>query len=904
MKRFCVFFVYIFFVFFHGVYAEESLEPVLLTGTSVVPDDKPYYKYKQNNVEIIYTKENLPFAKHTASIEEPLNKDYEDVFSWKLDSTLYIGLISDCNQIANGFSTQWPKNNQINYIGGTQYIDYFSSISWLDTLLYHETAHNYQLNVKANPISQALYTVFGNGTFILPFPYVIVPNVTENPFMLEGSAVLNESWHGNGGRLYSGRFKAQTILQAKAGKIKASDVYNVKLDFPYGERAYIQGGFYNLYMAEKYGIVNLNSYFKEHSYDIFWPQFTNASMLRSVGVDFESSLDAFAKEYADKAQEFVLASGKLLGSSQFFYSLGSDKDEVFFITNESGYSTPSLVVYSKKDALLSRYKNSWLGGKVLKVDGKYYTQGSKHVSATRIYQGLFDSDAYIKEDTSSKMVQGYLANGDMVYFDVATSFLEAQLYVGNQFYTKSNSSVLVEGEDIYYFIQEDKTRTLYKNKTPLYSYEGFYGIICDVDSNGVLYFVANSKNGSTLYRYDNGKVSRATSADNVLEAKLVNDDEVIFGAINDKEYYYVRSELENIEQTPYETKLFFEKKNYYGKYKHLNKAKVDLSQPYSALLDMHYSGTNFLFAYTGDNILGKLDINFADPLSQNALSLNLSRDENNVSVTGLTYSNSKYLLEYVVSTYKVVDKSDYEDIRESGVILGAILPFYKKGYNLATFALNYYQSYDATLREPLSFSINLSHSEAYGISMYYNYLNAGMLYGSKERDDLIYGGKYEFNHELGFASYIGFSVKYSKTNSDISALEAAQKNRGVKITNISYQLDMDPSTIYIPSLESSYYLESAGYIDVSLSKVFDFSSYWFTFPLSLQREALYLKYRTYNIKSFSGYSETFNEITAGVTLSTIMLNKFVIPVSFEYIHNNANFIDEENSFKFILGTRF
>ncbi len=904
MKKFVGFFLFVLVGFFYGAYAEENLEPVLFTGTSVVANDKSYYKYKQNNVEIIYTKENLPFAKYTASIEEPLNKDYEDIFSWKLDSTLYVGLISDHNQIANGFSTQWPKNNQINYIGGTQYIDYFCSTSWLDTLLYHETAHNYQLNIKANPISQSLYKVFGNGTFILPFPYIIVPNVTENPFMLEGSAVLNESWHGNGGRLYSGRFKAQTILQAKAGKIKAGDVYNVKLDFPYAQRAYIQGGFYNLYMAERYGLVNINGYFKEHSYDILWPQFTNASMLRSVGVDFERSLEAFADEYAKKAQDFVSASGELLGSSQFFYSLASDKDEIYFITNETGYSTPLLLVYTKNSGEIKSYKKSWLGGKVVKVDGEYYTQGSKHVSATKIYQGLFDSDAYIKEDTSSKMVQGYLSDNTMVYFDVASSFLQAQLYVGDEFYTQSNSSVLVRDEDIYYFVQKEKTRTLYKNKTPLYSYEGFYGIVCDVDSKGAVYFVANSKNGTTLYRYDEGKVSRASSADNVLEAKLVNDHEAVLAAVSDKDYYFVQSKLEEMEQTPYDTKLFFESKPYYGTYKPMDTTDVDLSKPYNALLDMHYSGTNFLFAYTGDNVLGKLDINFADSLSQNALTLNVSRDENNVSVAGFTYANSKYLLEYIVSAYKVVDKSNYENVRESGVSLGAVLPFYKKGYNLATFALNYYQSYDATLREPLIFSVNISHSEVYGISMYYNYLNAGALYVAKDRDDLIYGGKYEFNHELGFESYIGISTKYSTTDSDISGLQAAQKNRGVKITNISYQLDMDPSTIYIPSLTSSYYVKSAGYIDVSLSKVLNFSSYWFTFPLSLQREALYLKYRTYNINGFSGYKENFNEITAGVTLSTVMLNKFVIPVSFEYIHNNAKFIEEENSFKFILGTRF
>ena len=141
------------------------------------------------------------------------------------DLTLYVGLISDYNQIANGFSTQWPNNRQINYVGGTQLVDYFTTTSWLDTLLYHETAHNYQVNVKGSVVSRSLHSVFGNGTFIVPIP-LAVPNAMENSFMLEGNAVLNESWHGNGGRLYSGRLKAQTLLQAKAGNIVASDVYN------------------------------------------------------------------------------------------------------------------------------------------------------------------------------------------------------------------------------------------------------------------------------------------------------------------------------------------------------------------------------------------------------------------------------------------------------------------------------------------------------------------------------------------------------------------------------------------------------------------------------------------------------------------------------------------------------
>jgi len=252
--------IYIFvFVLFSFLYAD-----------SVVPNDKQYYKHTQESLEIVYTQENLPYASHTLSLEESLNRDYEQSFDWKLDTTLFVGLISDHNQIANGFSSQWPRNRQINYLGGTQLIDTFCATSWLDLLLYHETAHNYQVNAKGHEVSQALHEVLGNGS--LMFPFFIIPNVVESSFMLEGNAVLNESRHGNGGRLYSGRNKAQTIVMAQADKLTPQNLYNVSLDFPYYyDLWYIQGGFFHLYLAQNYGLDRVNRYFKEKTNDFYWP---------------------------------------------------------------------------------------------------------------------------------------------------------------------------------------------------------------------------------------------------------------------------------------------------------------------------------------------------------------------------------------------------------------------------------------------------------------------------------------------------------------------------------------------------------------------------------------------------------------------------------------------------------
>jgi hypothetical protein len=878
-----------------------------LVAAEIVAHDKAYYKYKKDDVEVLYTEDNLPFAQQVVGIQKALHKDYEEFFGWKLDETLYIGLLSSYNQIANGESSQFSGNRQINYVGGTQLIDYFASTSWLYALCYHETAHNYQQNMKNSGVSKTLHSFFGSGSFLLPF--VIVPNIMENPFMLEGNAVLNESWHGNGGRLYSGRFKAETMIQAKAGNIKAGDVYNVKSSFPYsGGVWYIQGGFYNLYLAQKYGLEKVNSYFRHHSEDFFWPEFTDKSMKNAVGVDFETSLADFSKEYTKMAEHMVLASGEPIAASQFFYSLGNSEDELFFITNESGVAAPELVVLNKTTLNISKKSDSWLSGKVIKTDKTYYTQGSSYVSPTRIYQGLFDSNGFIKKGSESKMIQGYLSSGKEVYFDVASSYSEAQLFVGSEFYAQVNSSVIIDKEDnIYYFVQKGKKRTLYKNKTPLYTYNGFYGIVSDIDSKGTVYFVANSEYGSTLYSFKDGTVSRASEADNIVEARLINDSEVLIAAVSEKDYYYVKNELKNREETPYETKLFFEEKEYYGEHKDANRSehlKLDLSNPYYSLLDINYHGTDLSVTLGDAKPTWAINANFGDPLSQNYGTLLINKDESNTTIAGASYSNAQYLLKYSIEGYRVVESGKNEDVRENGFIISSELPFYKRGYYTGVLGASYYQDYNAKRREPLSATLNFAREEKYGVSMYENYLNSLSLYGARERDDKIYGAKYSFKHDAAYELYFGVEAKYSATNSDIAEPEAIDNSRGVKITNSSYQQDMDPSTIYIPSLDAPYYLKTASYREANLAKVINFSSYWFTFPLSLQKEAIYTKYRQYELETFGDTKVNFSEITAGLTFSTVFLNKFVLPVNFEYITNDAYFIKDKAKFRFIIGSKF
>lgn len=873
-------------------------------GQSVVPADTDYFIHSQNNTDIIYSKDNLPSAQKTSKIEKSIHQEYEKLYDWKLDETLSIGLISKHNQIANGFSTQFGNNRQINYMGGTSGVDYFTSKSWLDTLLYHETAHNYQTNVKGSGVSRWLHKIFGNGSIFIPT--FTLPNIIENSFMLEGNAVLNESWHGNGGRLYSGRLYAQTLLQAKANKIKPEEVYNTTIEFPYGGRAYIQGGFYNLYMAEKYGLKSINSYFKYHSQDWLLPVFTNKSMRKATGVNFEQSIASFAKKYKELSKSLVMAKGEQIASSQFFYQLNSDENKIFFLTNESGVRAPELMSLSKKDGNIETQRDSYLASKVIKINKEYYTQASKHISTTRITQGLFDSDGFIKEGTESKMIQGYLSDAKEVYFDVPLSFSEPQLFLDGEFYGQVNSSVFIDKDDnLYYFVQTDKKRTLYKNKTPLVSLDAYYGFVNDVDSSGGIYFIANSEYGSSLYKYKNSNITRVSEADNVVEARLINDSKVLIAALGEKDYYYVKTDLVHIKEKPYEVKHFFEEKDYFARIKETEVEELpDASKKYNSFLDMRYSGADFNIASSVNGVVGTLNLKYADPLGQNAVNAFINRNDNKITIAGLGYQSALHQLQYGVYVYGVVEKSSSHAQRNSGVIAFSELPLYQEGYYKATLEASYYQDYNTNSRKPLNIAFSFLKEEHYGKSMYSNYTNSLKVYATKDREDFIYGVKYNVSHDLPAEFYISLEAKYSQTSSDISYSEAYVNARGVKLGISSYSSNLDSSGIGMRSIKANLYLKNAGYIDIGLKKVLNFSSYWFSFPLSLQREAVHVNYKYFALEDFTQNTLNVTELRAGVTASIVFLNSLVFPIMLEYINNDSHLGMDEHQVLFSTGISF
>ena len=870
----------------HKILLSITLSSYLFSSGVVVPDD--YFVSEDEKVNYIYAKEYEGLLPQIKNYQEKIIKGYENEFGFELDDKLYVGLASKNNEIANGFSTQFPFNSQLFYGAGAGYIDYFCSSSWLKTLIIHETAHNFQLNPKENDLSRISHTVLGNTPFamlgILPmFP---VPNITESSFIFEGNAVMNESRYGNGGRLFSGYALAEVVALARAGEITPELMYNQTLSFPYGEKFYLVGGFFQQFLVKRYGLEKVNGYFKTYATQPF-PFFTNWMFEEQYGKNFETLLGEFVEELKLEHKGFTPTDGEVLATSQSFVPLNVDEKEIYTLVNDKK-SASKILKIDKKTKQVSYLNGSWATGEVFKHHKKYLTQTSAKTSPTKITMGLFDKDKYLLKGTDSKVVQGYKSNAEMVYFDVLSSVETPQVYVNGVFYTQSHSSVYVDKNDLYYFKQEGEKRILYKNKKALFDYRGHYGFVTDVDEVGNIYFIAPSKDGTTAYELANGKVKRVAEGDDVIDFKYLNSKEAIVATIRAEGYTYQHIKLDSRRvgfSRPYEFKIenggrlkpTLQVSNFKGGRNHQT-----VSSDYNSLTALKYSSIDQSMAYTEESgVSANLQANFSDPLMQNSLSALLSFQEE-YNVGGLRYENSANSLEFGGAVYGVAknDAFENEDIEDYGYEAYLHLPFLAKGYWRGSSTLAYTKAYDNIYREPLTLSLDIRNKKQFGVSKYANSLNSLSLFGTSDRESKVVGAFYEWIEDLPWQSYVGVRGAYLKSDT-VNSL----KEKGVELSDTLTSLQSDKATLNIPTLETTLYAKEVKMGEIGLSKVFDASLYSYSFPLSLQRESLYVKQRVYDIDFSDSVNQQYNETVLGLEADLLFLHKIPVPIAIEYLYN-------------------
>ncbi len=861
-----------------------------LSANVAVPGDS-YKKIANAHVEVLYATEYDELAKEVLSFESELLKLYGKSYGFALDDRQYVGLLSSHNQVANAYSTQIPYNLQMNFPAGAMEVDYFAGKSWIKTLLLHESAHNFQLNPKKNRLSYYTHKVLKNSffTFLAFVPVFPVPNLAESSFLLEGNAVLNESWHNNGGRLYNGALLAMTITQARAGYITPARTYNNHLYFPYGTHHYIVGGFFQLFLAQKYGIDRVNSYF--YNFSGQWiPLFTNAIFKETFGKDFEEELREYAAWILNTYKGFTPTSSKILLHSKQAVSLSSDASSIYFLISNHR-SNPELIVLDKKSGKMRKSETAHPMGKLFKIKGDYYARSSSHTSPTTIEVGLRDAKGRILVGSGGKAVQSL--NGDtMVYFDIASSFDEPQMYVDGAFYAQVNSSVYTYHDNYYYFKQEGKTRTLYENKKRLFSYQGWYGFVCDKDENGI-YFIANSPNGTTLYRYHDKRVERVVQGDDIIDAKLLNSQTLLVETMGADGVNFQKLTLHPIASNVHEVRYFFEEDRRFNRLDfHAKPTKTD---SYSPLANLHYSALNQSFITTPNGIDFDITANFTDPLSQNSIKLFTSKFDKDV-IAGVGYDSSAYRLNFGLSLFGVIDHDKNESSRGFGSYLYLKYPLMQTLYKKMDLKLSYLLDDTYNEKEPLTLTLDYTNHHHFGHSMYLNAANDIALSVGLDRAEKAIGGRYHAATSVDgdYFAHVDLRAAYSDSKS------AASKH-GIKIVQYQNRFT-DALNFEMPSLQDDIYVRTLLNGAVSLYKVFDVDRYFFTFPISLRREALYTKYNYYKMELFDNSERDFHEFTFGVKADMLYFNSLALPLGIEYIVNDN--LKNANQFRVLFSLNF
>jgi hypothetical protein len=592
-----------------------------------------------------------------------------------------------------------------------------------------------------------------------------------------------------------------------------------------------------------------------------------------------------------KHKGFRVTKGKKLASSMSEFKLFSNDKEIAFLSTNH-LSNPIFSTYQKKNRVLKSRESDFINGRFIQKNNKYYTSASKYSSVDKIEIALFDEEANILNESRSKAVQGVLSDGRLVYFDIVSSLDAPALFVGDKFYGYVNSSVYVDSKDnLYYAIQKGKTRTIYKNREPLFSYQGWYGFVSDVDRESVI-FIASSAHGSSVYSFSDGKIERLSSSDDIIDAKVIDQKSLLVESIGADSYNFYEIDRVPFISDIFEFKYFFEDDSRFRDFDFSAKNLEKDTKKYSALTNLHYSSLDQGFEYSEDDVVFNLSANFEDPLSQNQLNFYLSKYDN--TIAGVGYKNSTYRLAFGVDIHGVIEPEDGVDSRDYGMNLSLNFPLYRSSFSSIDTSLDYTISDDKDEQSPLVLSLDFLRSRSFGHSMYPNDYQKLSFFGSKYEDnsDFSAGVKYKIKKDLGAEFYLGGGVEYAKAD-----IDSYDEKDGIKIVQRSYAPHENISLFEMPSLKDDLYVKEIGVGELSLHKVLNFDKYFFSFPLSLRRESLYAKYRYYDITTPSNEESNYNELTLGATFDLLLIHNFPVPISMEYIHNDD--LEESNNFRLI-----
>ena len=620
------------------------------TATVVMPNDVPYLSWQNGETLYIYTSSSEDDIERLSAYNEAIRSMYEKSFSWRIDEERDLILTSSRQQIANAYATIQPNVKTVWYPSGFGMLEDMAESSWLMALISHETAHLYQLNVKSS-FGARLHSIFGNALLISPvpiLPFFIQPNVALPRFLLEGNAVLSESRLNIGGRLHSGEIRAMALAHIKDHLITPTRLINEEFKYPFGEEAYVQGGYFEAHLAAKYGIDKTNQFFRAQAEHYINPLILNKTFRDHFGSSFPQEVREYVRGLEPMAEKQSSTPGKPLVQSLFIAPMNHDDRRIWFVSSD-GVQLPVLHVYDKNTKLWTHTTKNLLSGKAFFRGDRVETAATDKHDLHHIEHSLYGEDRAFDPEFRSQIVTDQRA-GKTASFDAREHWLEPRILLNGENYDIGHSSpVLDEQGHVYYFRQDGLARTLYRDREPVFKYEGFYGKITEIGSDGSVYFIANTDYGSSLYRYNGKEISRMLSSDRVLDARRIDERNFLATEVESSGNSVYLAQAAPTPSQPAQYQYAFASESLTPQSVATPEEIKSQQRDYSSLQQLRYSSLDFSsFWQSRDGLGAALLAAFNDPLQFNTLTLGYSglTGDHTPQQAKVTYMNSKYLVNW------------------------------------------------------------------------------------------------------------------------------------------------------------------------------------------------------------------------------------------------------------------
>ncbi len=874
------------------------LSMMLLPVTALaqlVPSDTSYYVHEQDGYHYIFPQLYKGHIPKAVKFNEHLRTLYQKSFSWRLEERASLVLASERNQIANGFATVSPNTLTFFYPSGFPILDSFASPNWFSVLLAHESAHLYQLDAKSK-ISSLFKSILGNPLFIIT-PYVPVfihPNQFAPVFMLEGNAVMNESTHGIGGRLYSGQARAQVFQLLKSGKVTPERLFNDHLYFPYGTEKYLVGGYFNAFLAEKYGVERTNQFFLEQGQRFINPLVVNKTFRNHFGKSYSQLIREFNVRWQSIVKNQKASQEKPLYSGLSFANFNHNSNMVWFLVQEDLKKPPLLTKIDKNQMKWQQEPIDLSMGKVFWVDGQPAVAASLRHSVRYLENSLYGEGLRLLPEYRSKIVQD-IRGGKTAAIEGSSQFFANRLLIDDtEFGDVHSSSILSNSGDPIYFVQDKDQRTLMMGQQALFTYQGFYGYPLEQTTEGAINFIASTPLGSGLFQWKEGKIFRLSDSDLIIDARNIRDNQYIVAEITSNGYDY-----KIIAESPVETSPTFYSYNHLqaeGKAEtaDMNEAmqipqeasELDYRN-YSVLGDLRYSSTNISIGGADPGgIQGYISSTFVDPLFYNTIGLTYQRvfDSNSAAIQ---YMLNRYVMKpyvgYIYNEDRVKVLGGTEDdvlfYYDQQVFAGVTTPLFvwrrwSGAWNLdVSYEKNdllgdrFEENLDIT--NSTRFSYLQSYPLAYEPYRYWALTLAHQSirssYDFNDKDNVIVG-QMLVSGDIGNENY--FSLQYTEG--------VAEKNN-IRLT-YNPSLKNDFVRVYRLFPESSVDLKSVRAVEASYKRPFDTPFYFPRFPWSFRRSAIYLEGGYYDAETSTHLNSWFIDYRYGVELETLLIHRIPLRI--------------------------